>query len=57
MALFRYFQPTLPTARGTDLGEAVVQAANAALFPVFHLEEKFRGEDLGSTQSTPTKTQ
>ena len=32
MALFRYFQPTQPTARETDLKEAVVQAANAAVF-------------------------
>ena len=32
MALFRSFQPTQPTARETDLKEAVVQAANAAVF-------------------------
>ena len=32
MLLFRYFQPTQPTARETDLGEAVVQATNAAVF-------------------------
>ena len=32
MALFRYIQHIHPTARETDLQEALVQAANAAVF-------------------------
>ena len=32
MALFRFFQPTQPTARETGLGKAVVQAGTVTVF-------------------------